>query len=181
MKEIALHIMDIAENCVAAGADRVNVSVKDEENANLLKIRIEDNGRGMSKEELLRVSDPFYTSRTTRRVGMGVPLFRQHAEMAGGDLKIQSKQGTGTTMEATFGLNHPDRQPLGDLEGIWMLLVTSNQGMEWELSCSSRKGDFSISTSEIRSTLAIESIRGSQLTSSLKRLIRNNLDEIGIG
>jgi hypothetical protein len=180
MKEIALHILDIAENAIAAGADRVIVSIADSAANDLQSIRIEDNGKGMSGEEINRAYDPFYTSRTTRRVGMGVPLFRQHAEMTGGSLTIQSVKGEGTTVEATFGKSHPDRQPLGDLEGIWVLLVTANPGIEWELVCQTRDGDFSISTSGIRQELGVELIRGSALTDALKELIRNNLDGLGL-
>ncbi|MEA3460551.1 MAG: ATP-binding protein [Bacteroidota bacterium] len=180
MKEIALHILDITENSIAAGADRVTVSVRDEEPADLLHISIEDNGKGMGEEELHRLSDPFYTSRTTRRVGMGIPLFRQHAEMAGGGLTIRSEKGVGTKVEATFHLSHPDRQPLGDLEGSWMLLVSANPDIEWELVCSNGAEDFSISSSEIRLALGVESIQGTELTSSLRRMIRNNLDELGL-
>jgi len=180
MKEIALHILDIAENSIAAGAGKVAISVKNEAASDLLSIRIEDNGKGMSKDEIRRCSDPFFTSRTTRQVGMGIPLLRQHAEMCGGALKIQSQKGVGTMVEATFLLGHPDRQPLGDLEGSWLLLVTSNPHMEWELICSAGAGDFYISTSEIKETLEVKYIRGNDLTSTLKRMIRNNLDELGL-
>ena len=178
MKEIALHILDIAENSIDAGADKVLISVKEEKTTGLQFIRIIDNGRGMSEEETSRVADPFYTSRTTRRVGMGIPLFRQHAEMAGGSLQIQSEKGVGTTVEARFQLDHPDRQPLGDLEGSWLLLVSSNPGIEWELTCETGKGKFAISTSQIRRELDLEFIQGSTLTNDLKRMIRNNLDEL---
>jgi len=178
MKEIALHILDVAENSIAAGADRVSVSVRSDELTEMLHIRIEDNGKGMSQEELSRISDPFYTSRTTRRVGMGIPLLRQHAEMCGGGLKIESEKGQGTMVEASFQLSHPDRQPMGDLEGCWLLLVNSNPGIEWELSCNSGKGDFSISTSEIKQSLEVEAIRGTELCSALKRMIRNNMEEL---
>jgi len=180
MKEIALHILDIAENCIAAGADKVVISIIDEVSTDLQYIRIEDNGKGMSEKEISRVTDPFYTSRITRRVGMGIPLFCQHAEMTGGGLKIQSEKGVGTIVEATFHKSHPDRQPLGDLEGSWLLLVSSNPGIEWELICSSGAGDFSLSTYEIRSVLDVESIRGTELIASLKRMIRNNLDVLGL-
>jgi len=178
MKEIALHILDIAENSIAAGADRVRVSVLGDETTDRLQIRIEDNGKGMSREELCKVSDPFYTSRITRKVGLGIPLLRQHAEMSGGELKIESEKAMGTMVEASYCLSHPDRQPLGDLEGCWLLLITSYPGIEWELSCNSGKGDFSISTSEIRQSLEVETIRGMELTSALKRMIRNNMEEL---
>lgn len=175
-----MHILDIAENCIAAEADRVTISVRDDKPADLLHISIEDNGKGMSKEELQRVGDPFYTTRTTRRVGMGIPLLRQHAEMAGGGVSIRSEKGFGTRVEAIFHLSHPDRQPLGDLAGSWILLLTANPDIEWELACSAGPGDFSISSSEIRLALGLESIRGTELSSSLKRMIRNNLDELGM-
>jgi len=178
MKEIALHILDIAQNSIAAGADRVGITVLLEEPADLLRVSIEDNGKGMSKEELRMVGDPFYTSRTTRRVGMGIPLFRQHAEMTGGGVRIRSEKGVGTAVEATFHLSHPDRQPLGDLEGSWILLLTANPNIEWELNCAKGRENFSISGSEIRSTLGVESIQGTELITSLKRMIRNNLDEL---
>jgi signal transduction histidine kinase len=178
MKEIALHILDIAENSIAAGADRVIVSVESDELTEMLHIRIEDNGKGISQEELSRVSDPFYTSRTTRRVGLGIPLLRQHAEMCGGELRIESEKWKGCVVEASFQLSHPDRQPLGDLEGCWLLLATSNPGIEWTLRCNSGKGDFSISTSEIKQSLEVEAIRGTEFCSALKRMIRNNMDEL---
>ncbi|MDF1576371.1 MAG: ATP-binding protein [Bacteroidales bacterium] len=180
MKELALHILDIAENCIAAGAGRVIITVKEEEEGNFLCIRIEDNGKGMSEKETGSASDPFYTSRTTRRVGMGIPLFRQHAEMAGGGLKIHSEKGIGTTVEATFLIKHPDRQPLGDLEGSWLLLVVSNPAIEWELKCKTGNGNFAISTSQIRQELGLECIGGNELSTGLKRMIRNNLDELGL-
>jgi len=90
MKEIALHILDIAENCIAAGAGKVAISVQNGQESGLLSIRIVDSGKGMNKEEVSRCSDPFFTSRTTRKVGLGIPMLRQHAEMCGGGLKIQS-------------------------------------------------------------------------------------------
>ena len=180
MKEIALHILDIAENSIAAGASRVRISVTEEESKEYQSIRIADDGKGMSEEEVRRVSDPFYTSRTTRRVGMGIPLFSQHAEIAGGGLKIHSEKGVGTTVEARFQLEHPDRQPLGDLEGCWLLLVTSNPAIEWELECETGQGSFSITSSQIRKELDLDHIRGSELIRDLKRMIRNNLDALGL-
>lgn len=180
MKEIALHILDIAENCIAAGAGKVAISVMNEAASDLISIRIEDNGKGMSEDEILRCSDPFFTSRTTRRVGMGIPLLRQHAEMCGGGLEIESEIGVGTKVGATFRLKHPDRQPLGDLEGSWLLLVNSNPDIEWELNFSTGEGDFTISTTEIKETLKVNFIQGNELTGSLKRVIRNNMEGLGL-
>jgi len=180
MKAIALHILDIAENSIQAGADHIIISLKKDETANLLKVCMEDNGRGMNQEEQDRSLDPFFTSRTTRKVGLGIPLIRQHAEMSGGKLEVHSDKGVGTRVEASFGWKHPDRQPLGDLEGCWVLLAASNPDIEWELKCASNKGEFSISTSEIRSALEVEEIRGFGMTDPLKRMIRNNVNALGL-
>lgn len=180
MKELALHIMDIAQNCIGAGANLVGVSVIDRDDSGYLIIRVEDNGKGMSEEESRLVSDPFFTSRATRRVGMGVPLLRQHAEMTGGGLEVHSTRGAGTMVEAAFQKVHPDRQPLGDLEGCWVLLATANPGIEWKLTCETGSGQFTISTGEIKSVLEVDSIRGTEMTRALKRMIRNNLEQLGL-
>lgn len=176
MKELALHILDIAENSIRAGADKIRIFVTTVND--ILRIGICDNGRGMTEDELKQLGDPFFTSRTRRRVGMGIPLLRQHAEMAGGGIDIHSEAGQGTSLEAFFMEGHPDRQPLGDLEGCWMMLVASNPGIEWELSLDSKEGCFEISSSEIRSALEVETIRGGELLGYLKRMIRNNIDEL---
>lgn len=180
MKEIALHILDIAENGIRAGAANIAISIMEEGAPAFLKILIEDDGKGMSKEELSKVEDPFFTSRTTRRVGLGIPLLRQHAELAGGGIKIQSEPEVGTTIVASFRKDHPDRQPLGDVEGCWILLAASNPGIEWELKIRTGLGDFSISTSEIKASMEIEEISGNELLTQLKRIVRNNMDELGL-
>ncbi len=100
--------------------------------------------------------------------------------MTGGELTIASLQGEGTEIAASFNPQHPDCQPMGDLEGSWLLLVSSNPGIEWELDIRTKNGDFSVSTSEIKEELGVELIRGSELISNLKRMIRNNLDALGI-
>jgi anti-sigma regulatory factor (Ser/Thr protein kinase) len=180
LKEIALHILDVAENCIAAEANHVVISVIQERKTESLRLEIEDNGKGMSKAQLSLVSNPFHTTRSTRRVGLGIPLIKQHAELTGGKLEIISKQGKGTLVKTGFRLNHPDRQPLGDLEGCWILLAGSNSAIEWELKCSTDEGEFAVSSSEIRSTLEVEEIRGNELTGLLKRMIRNNMESIGM-
>lgn len=176
MKEIALHVLDISENSVSAGADRISIRV--EKNRKWISIRVKDNGRGMDAETKRMADDPFFTSRNTRKVGMGIPLLKQHAEMTGGKVEIVSESGAGTCIEATFGLGHPDLQPLGDLEGCWILMVSSFPEVEWELECRTVKGAFTITTSQIRSELGIEKVAGSELTGSLKCFLRNQMESI---
>ena len=180
MKELALHILDIAENGIRAGADNIRIFVDFEKATGMMRIGISDNGMGMDKATLKRVSDPFFTSRTSRRIGMGVPLLRQQAEMALGSMEIQSKPGEGTLVEASFMADHPDRQPLGDLEGCWILLASANPGIEWGLYLRSDVAFFEITSAEIRSSLEIEEISGRELIKDLKRMIRNNIDELGL-
>ena len=115
MQELSLNILDIAENSVKAGASLITVAVCYRPAADRLTVTITDDGCGMDAETVHKVTDPFYTTRTTRRVGMGLPLWKMAAEMTGGAMTVESAPGVGTTVTAVFGLSHIDRLPLGDL------------------------------------------------------------------
>lgn len=127
MLELALHILDILQNTVEAGATCVELAILEDELADRLTITVTDNGRGMDEQTARRVLDPFYTTRTTRHVGLGLPLCAEAAETAGGGLTIRSRKGEGTTVEATFRLSHPDRQPLGDMAGTLLAFLLSER------------------------------------------------------
>jgi hypothetical protein len=126
LRELALHILDIVENSLNAGATLVTIEVIEETRADRLTIRVADNGRGMDAELAQRVADPFFTTRTTRRVGLGLPFLKQAAEMCNGSLTIDSGQGAGATITATFQHGHIDRMPLGDLPSTILSLVIGN-------------------------------------------------------
>ena len=113
MQELSLNVLDVAENSVRANASLVEITVEEDTAADRLAIVIRDNGKGMTPEQVQTVIDPFYTTRTTRKVGLGVPFFRMAAQLSGGDLTIQSQVGAGTTVTATFGLTNIDRMPWG--------------------------------------------------------------------
>jgi hypothetical protein len=130
MLELALHVLDILQNTVEAGATQVSLVIVEDEPADWLRITVADNGRGMDEQTARRVLDPFYTTRTTRHVGLGLPLFAAAAEMAGGGLAVRSRPGEGTTVEAVFRLSHPDRQPLGDMPGTLLAFLFSGQAPE---------------------------------------------------
>ena len=115
MQELSLNVLDVAENSVRANATLIHILVEEDTAADRLTIVIRDNGKGMTQEQVQTVIDPFYTTRTTRKVGLGVPFFRMAAQLSGGDLTIQSAVGEGTTVTATFGLTSIDRMPLGDI------------------------------------------------------------------
>lgn len=131
MRELSLNILDIAQNSIAAGASLVIIDVAEDSEADRLTIRIEDNGRGMTAEQVAQVSDPFYTTRTTRKVGMGIPLFRMAAEQAGGGLTITSEPGKGTCVTASFILSSIDRMPLGDMVGTISALIRLNPHLDF--------------------------------------------------
>ena len=131
MQELSLNVLDVAENSVRADASLVEITVEEDTAAGWLTIVIRDNGRGMTPEQVQTVIDPFYTTRTTRKVGLGVPFFRMAAQLSGGDLTIQSRVGEGTTVTATFGLTNIDRMPLGDMNGTIATLVQCNPGIDW--------------------------------------------------
>ncbi|MBG0787743.1 MAG: sensor histidine kinase [Anaerolineaceae bacterium] len=131
MRELALHILDIAENSISAGATRIMISVEENQYTDRLVITIEDNGKGMDAETLARITDPFITSRTTRNVGLGIPFFKAAAEACEGLFKIQSRPGKGTTVKAEFKRSHIDRMPLGDLAGTLQTLIIGTPDVHW--------------------------------------------------
>lgn len=153
MRELSLNVLDIAQNSLSAGATLVEITVTEETAADRLIIAIGDNGRGMTPEQVRRVSDPFYTTRTTRKVGMGIPLFRMAAEATGGSLSITSKPGAGTTVTAVFGLSHIDRLPLGDMDGTVSTLVRMNPGLDFCYIHRVDGREFVFDTREIRDIL----------------------------
>ncbi len=126
LRELALHILDIAENSLNAGASLVMIEVIEDVAADGLTIRVADNGRGMDAEMAARVVDPFFTTRSTRKVGLGLPFLKQAAEMCNGTLTIDSQVGQGTTVTATFQRSHFDRMPLGDLPGTILTLIVGH-------------------------------------------------------
>ncbi|MCL4297272.1 MAG: ATP-binding protein [Anaerolineae bacterium] len=131
MREIALHLLDIAENGVKAGASLIEITVEEDLPNDRLKVAVEDNGQGMDDQLLARVTDPFVTSRTTRKVGLGLPLLKAAAEACRGHLLITSKPGQGTRLDVEFQRSHIDRMPLGDLVGTWLILVVGFPKVHW--------------------------------------------------
>lgn len=123
MKELSLHILDVAENGIQAGADRVRVSVEEARKDNRLRIIIKDNGRGISPDLLQNVTDPFYTTRTTRRVGLGLSLLESAARHCNGSMRVESVEGRGTEVIAEFEYDHIDRAPLGDMTATLISLI----------------------------------------------------------
>ncbi|MBQ9511554.1 MAG: ATP-binding protein [Lachnospiraceae bacterium] len=154
MKELSLHILDIAENSVKAKASKIEIDITEDTAKNLLTIEIKDNGCGMSEEFLKKVKDPFSTTRTTRKVGMGLSLFESAAQQCDGKLEISSKEGVGTEVSVTFALNHIDRAPLGDMAGTMQTLVGGSPDIDFIYRHKKDGQEFLFDTAQIRETLS---------------------------
>lgn len=131
MRELSLHLLDIAENSVAANASQIKIEVIEDTKSDLLQMSVEDNGKGMDAEMVASVVDPFVTSRTTRKVGLGIPLLKEAAEACNGFLKITSGVGVGTGLFVQFQRSHIDRMPLGNLGDTFLHLLIANPSIHW--------------------------------------------------
>ena len=155
MKELSLHLLDIAQNSVTAGAGHIDLTLEENE-ARDCRLVIADDGKGMSPEFLASVTDPFTTTRTTRKVGLGLPLLRMTAEQTGGRVEIESRVGVGTTVTALFRAGHIDCPPLGDLPSTVSLLIQGAPDVEWTYRHTTPKGTFVLDTRELRAVLGPE-------------------------
>ena len=153
MKELSLHILDIAKNSVKAKATKIEISVIEDEGQDKLIIKIADNGSGMSKEILESVRDPFTTTRTTRKVGLGIPLFEAAATQSGGNLKIESELGVGTSLAAEFGYSNIDRAPLGDISDTMIILISGSPDIRFIYNHFKNGKEFTFDTDEIKAQI----------------------------
>ena len=153
MRELSLNILDIAQNSVAANASLIEIEIDENTACDKMTVTIGDNGKGMTAEQLERVRDPFYTTRTTRKVGMGIPLFKLAAEMTGGSLDIKSKPGAGTKVTAVFGLSNIDRAPLGDMASTAVTLIGMNPNLDFVYHHIIDGKEFTVDTRELKKVL----------------------------
>ncbi len=153
MTELSLNVLDVAQNSVKAKASLIEISVDASYEKDLMTIVIKDNGCGMDEQQLARVCDPFYTTRTTRKVGLGVSFFKLAAESAGGTFSISSEKGVGTTVTATFQISNIDRMPLGDMTSTVHSLVTLNADTDFIYSYTVDGRGFVLDTREFRGVL----------------------------
>ncbi|MGB9757840.1 MAG: ATP-binding protein [Candidatus Bipolaricaulaceae bacterium] len=176
VEDLAFHLADLLENALRAGAKFVEVELARE--GGTLLIRVEDDGVGMDEEQLRRASDPFFTTKPGRRIGLGLAFLRQTAEELGGHFQIQSKLGRGTRVEARLPWDHPDRPPLGDLPGTLLpILVTSP--VEFRLIFRDHKNTWALDTREVKKALGSVSLSDPQVLSFLEREMREALAAFG--
>jgi anti-sigma regulatory factor (Ser/Thr protein kinase) len=153
MRELSLNVMDVAQNSVRAEASVVRITVTESDKDDRLTIEIADNGCGMTQEQVQQVIDPFFTTRTTRKVGLGVPLFKLSAEQTGGSFDIQSEKGKGTTTTASYVKSHVDMTPLGDINSTVKILIQCNPDIDFVYTNTTDNGSFTLDTRELREVL----------------------------
>jgi anti-sigma regulatory factor (Ser/Thr protein kinase) len=178
MKDLSLHILDIVQNSVSAGAKNIVVSIAEDTKKDTLTILIQDDGKGMAPDVVARVTDPYFTSRTTRHVGLGLPLFKQNAEMSGGSFHIESQVGRGTVVKAVFGHSHIDRPPMGDMPGVLMMLVGSNPEIEYYYKHTKDGKEYIFDTREVKEVLEGLPLNEPAVLRHLKEMVRENLREV---
>ena len=153
MNELSLHILDVCQNSIKANASLIEILVVEDTKTNLFCITIKDNGSGMNKKTLSQVADPFFTTRTTRKVGMGVSLFKMACEMTEGTFIIESEPNNGTSVIASFGHNHIDRAPLGRIEETLMILVLNEENIDIYYEHKYNENTFVFDTREVKKVL----------------------------
>jgi signal transduction histidine kinase len=150
VEDISLHILDIVENSIVAKAKRIEIRVIEDIEENLFIVEIEDDGEGMDEATVKRVLDPFFTTRTTRKVGLGLPMLAQSAKESGGNIEISSQVGKGTKVKATFQYNHPDRRPLGNMKATLMTLISSHPEIDFLYEYKSGEEVLRLDTRDIK-------------------------------
>ncbi|NQV17139.1 MAG: ATP-binding protein [Armatimonadetes bacterium] len=149
MEDLSLHILDVVENSIEANASKIVIKITEEKSKDLLVIEIKDNGRGMNRETINKVLDPFYTTRTTRKVGMGLSLLAQAARESNGNFEINSKVGEGTEVKATFQYSHIDRKPIGNMNDTIVTLIISHPEINFIYEYQNEEGNYILDSKEI--------------------------------
>ena len=178
MKDLSLHILDLLQNSTVVDSTLIKLDIIDSLKENIFKFCITDNGRGMSKEFLEKVTDPYSTTRTTRKVGLGLPLVKMNAENCNGGFDIKSELGKGTKLTFWFEHNNIDRPPMGDLAGCFILTIAQNEEIHFILTYKTDKDTFVFDTQEIKEALDGIPFNNNDVIKMLREMIEENLKEI---
>ncbi len=173
MTDLAMHMMDIVQNAIRAGAETIGITFIERSKKNTLLFRVTDDGSGMNEESLEQLDDPFFTTRTTRRIGLGVPFLQMTCEQTGGSLKVLSAEGRGTTIEAVYRTDHPDCLPLGDIAGYLTLLLKANPAICFRFVYQLDASEFTLD-SDVLKAEGIE-LQQAAMLSLVKQYIREHL------
>ncbi|HOR60269.1 MAG TPA: ATP-binding protein [Bacteroidales bacterium] len=176
MKTIDLHIIDIANNSIRAKASEIVIEIKDSEKDNSITLIITDTGCGISPEKLKEINESFYSSRKTRKIGMGLALLKYHAEITGGKFELTSELGVGTKVYARFVRNHIDRQPIGDLPGTIAMFICQYSDINFIFRYISDDNEFELSTADVKSVFENIELNNHLILSNIKELISNSIN-----
>jgi hypothetical protein len=175
MKDISYHMLDIVQNSIHAGASLTEISLMENSTSGTLTLKITDNGSGMTPETLTRVTDPFFTSSVTKKVGLGLPLLKQNAELTGGSVDIESEKGKGTTLVAVFYNRHIDMIPTGDLALTIKTLIALNPDKDFIYRHKKDDREFILDTLEMRHELEDISLNTPEVLDYITEYIQDNL------
>ena len=178
MRELSLNVLDIAQNSISAGASLIEIELTENTENHQLLIGIYDNGKGMTPQQLESVLDPFFTTRTTRKVGMGIPLFKFAAEMTGGKLEIESEVGMGTKVRAFFKTDHLDFTPVGDMASTMISLITMNLHIDFIYSRKIDQREFTVDTRQLKEILGDVPLNEPGIAMWIQQYINENTKEL---
>lgn len=179
MRELSLNVLDVAQNSISASATLIKICLIENFKLDYTVIKIIDNGKGMTESQLESVIDPFYTTRTNRKVGLGVPFFKMAAEMTGGEFKINSYVGKGTNIYAKFINSSIDMTPVGDINSTVSLLIRCNPSLDFIFERQINDKSFILDTREIKKVLDEDvSIDNSEITIWINNFLNENLNNI---
>lgn len=178
MKTISDHVLDIVQNSIKANATVIEIMVEEDKKIDICVLKITDNGCGMNKEVLAQATNPFFTTRKTRKVGLGLSLLKQNAEMSNGKFSLFSEVNKGTAVEASFQYSNVDRPELGDIWNTLYLTMLSNKNLELIYEHKTNKGSFKFSSVEIESTMEGVSMQQSEIRNAIIDFLKNNIKDI---
>lgn len=178
MKNVALHILDLVQNSARAKAGKVQVSIVENPGKDTYLLTIEDDGIGMEERQLQNATDPFFTTRTTRKVGLGLSLIQQNSERTGGSFNLTSEPGKGTKLDATFIMSHPDRLPLGEIDDVLVLLAVGLPQLRLIYDHTTPAGKYKFDTEVIREIIGDIKDSNQEIRTFLREMIIENLKEI---
>lgn len=180
MNELSLHILDIAQNSIRANAGLIEITITEKPDSDLLSMDIKDDGKGMSPQQVEQAANPFFTSRTKRKVGLGLPLLKHNAELTKGSFQIHSEENKGTQLQVNFGFHHIDRPVLGDMAGTLLILAANEKQTEIRYVHETPKGQFEFDTREVKKELDGVPLSTPEIRKFLNEMIRENLEQIQI-
>jgi hypothetical protein len=178
MLDLSLHILDVVENSIKAQASRIEIRIRDDADKDQFVLEIADDGTGMDDETVRKALDPFFSTKETRSIGLGLPLLAEASRAANGDFSIESRPGKGTKVTATFQASHIDMKPLGDITLTLVTLIMGHPDVDILYSHHIDNAHYSLDTKEIRTHLNGISISSPEVIGFIKDHIKEGLDNL---